>query len=63
MRIVAYLDANSVSLVTSAIVAGFAGIVVLFKMGFRRILAIFSPSQRAALRAEKQDRAATTADE
>lgn len=61
MRTAAYLDANSVSLVTSAIVAGFAGIVVLFKMGFRRILAIFSPSQRAALRAEKQGKKLTDA--
>lgn len=61
MRTAAYLDANSVSLVTSAIVAGFAGIVVLFKMGFRRILAIFSSSQRAALRAEKQGKKLTDA--
>jgi len=62
VRIAAYLDANSVSLVTSAIVAGLAGIVVVFKMGFRRILAIFSPSRRAALRAAKQDRGTTAAD-
>jgi hypothetical protein len=50
---VAYLDSGSVSMVVSAIVAGFAGLVVVIKMGFRRFLSLFSPKQRAALRAEK----------
>ncbi len=62
MRTAAYLDSSSVSLVTSAVVAGLAGIVVVFKMGFSRVLAVFSPSRRAALRASKQDRAAGVAD-
>jgi hypothetical protein len=55
---VAYLDSGSVSMVVSAIVAGFAGIAVIIKMGFRRFLALFSPKQRAALKAEKAEKAA-----
>jgi hypothetical protein len=55
---VAYLDSGSVSMVVSAIVAGFAGIAVVIKMGFRRVLALFSPSQRARLKAEKAEKAA-----
>lgn len=50
---VGYLDSSSVSMVASAIVAGFAGVVLVFKMGFRRIAALFSPKRRAELRAEK----------
>ena len=45
-----------------AVVAGLAGIVVVVKMGFSRVLAVFSPSRRAALRASKQDRSAGVAD-
>jgi hypothetical protein len=61
---VAYLDSGSVSMVASAIVAGFAGIAVIIKMGFRRFLSLFSPTQRAALKAEKaakQEREAAAA--
>jgi hypothetical protein len=54
----AYLDSGSVSLVVSAVVAGFAGILVVIKMGFRHFLSIFSPKQRAALKDEKAQRAA-----
>lgn len=53
MHSLAYLDSSSVSMVVSAIVAGFAGIAVVIKLGFRRFLGLFSPKQRAALRAEK----------
>ena len=58
MHTVAYLDSGSVSMVVSAIVAGFAGIAVVIKMGFRRFLALFSPKQRAALKAERAEREA-----
>lgn len=54
MRIVAYLDSSAVSMVASAVVAGFAGVVLVFKMGFRRLGALFSPKRRAALRAERE---------
>lgn len=47
-------------MVASAIVAGFAGIVLVFKMGFRRVAAIFSPRRRAELRAEKAAAAGST---
>jgi hypothetical protein len=53
VRTLAYLDSGSVSMFVSAIVAGFAGLAVVIKLGFRRFLALFSPRQRAALRAEK----------
>ena len=53
MHRLAYLDSGSVSMFVSAIVAGFAGLAVVIKLGFRRFLALFSPRQRAALRAEK----------
>jgi hypothetical protein len=53
----AYLDSGSVSLVVSAVVAGFAGVLVVIKMGFRHFLSIFSPKQRAALKDEKARRA------
>jgi hypothetical protein len=43
-------------MVVSAIVAGFAGIAVVIKLGFRRFLSLFSPKQRAALREEKAAR-------
>lgn len=58
MRHAAYLDSGSVSMVTSAVVAGFAGIVVVFKMGFRRVASPFSRRQRATLRAEREAKAA-----
>ena len=44
----AYLDANSGSLIASAIAAGFAGIAVVFKMGWSRTLALLSPKKRKA---------------
>jgi hypothetical protein len=47
----AYLDANSGSLIASAIAAGFAGIAVVFKMGWSRTLSFFSPKRRRAAKA------------
>jgi hypothetical protein len=44
----AYLDANSGSLIASAIAAGFAGIAVVFKLGWSRTIAFFSPKHRKA---------------
>lgn len=55
----AYLDANSGSLIASAIAAGFAGIAVVFKVGWRRTLAMVSPKKRAEAKAAA---AAQTAD-
>ena len=51
---IAYLDANSGSLIVSAIAAGAAGIAVVAKTGWRRIAALFSSSKRAELKAEKE---------
>jgi hypothetical protein len=47
----AYLDANSGSLIASAIAAGFAGIAVVFKMGWSRTIGVFSPKRRRAAKA------------
>ena len=49
----AYLDANSGSLIASAIAAGFAGIAVVFKMGWSRTLGALSPKRRKAAKAAK----------
>ena len=48
---IAYLDANSGSLIASAIAAGFAGIAVVFKLGWSRTVGFFSPKQRRAAKA------------
>lgn len=48
----AYLDANSGSLIASAIAAGFAGIAVVFKLGWSRTISFLSPKRRRAARAE-----------
>ena len=40
---IAYLDANSGSLIASAIAAGFAGIAVVFKLGWSRTVGFFLP--------------------
>lgn len=50
-----YLDAGTGSLIVSAIVAGAAGVGVLLRLGWRRIVGFFSPRQRAE-QAEAQDR-------
>lgn len=59
MRLVAYLDAQSGSLIASAIAAGFAGVAVVFKVGWRRMVAAVSPKARAEAKAAA---AAQTAD-
>ena len=48
----AYLDANSGSLIASAIAAGFAGIAVVFKLGWSRTMTFLSPKRRRAAKAE-----------
>jgi hypothetical protein len=45
------LDASSGSLIASALAAGFAGIAVVFKMGWSRTLGVLSPRRRRAARA------------
>jgi hypothetical protein len=55
----AYLDANSGSLIASAIAAGFAGIAVVFKMGWSRTLGFFSPKRRRAAKAAAAEGDAT----
>jgi hypothetical protein len=54
LRLVAYLDAGSGSLIVSAIVAGFAGIAVVFKTGFRRLGLLFSPRRRREARVARE---------
>jgi hypothetical protein len=46
MHILAYLDPGSGSMIASAIAAGLAGILVVFKMGARRVAGLFMPSRR-----------------
>ncbi len=57
----AYLDAGSGSLIASAIVAGFAGVAVVFKTGFRKLGLLVSPKRRREARAAEV--AATAADD
>jgi hypothetical protein len=54
----AYLDANSGSLIASAIAAGFAGIAVVFKMGWSRTIGMLSPKRRKAAKAAAAEAAA-----
>ncbi|HEV2069874.1 MAG TPA: hypothetical protein VGR26_08780, partial [Acidimicrobiales bacterium] len=42
-----YLDAGTGSLIVSAVVAGAAGLGVVLRMSWRRIVGFFSPKQRA----------------
>jgi hypothetical protein len=49
--VLAYLDANSGSLIASAIAAGFAGIAVVFKLGWSKTIGFFSPRKRRAAKA------------
>jgi hypothetical protein len=46
MGIAGYLDPGSGSMIASVVAAGFAGIVVVFKTGGRRVLGLFSPKRR-----------------
>ncbi len=45
MNELAYLDANSGSMIAGALAAGFAGIAVVFKMWGQRVMGIFSRKQ------------------
>lgn len=49
----AYLDTASGSVILAAIAGGTAGVAVLFKMYWNRILGVFSPKRRAAAREVK----------
>lgn len=42
-----YLDAGTGSMIVSAIVAGAAGVGVVLRLGWRRIVGVFSPKRRA----------------
>jgi hypothetical protein len=59
----AYLDANSGSLIASAIAAGFAGIAVVFKLGWAKTIGMLSPKRRKARKAEAEQEAAAADDE
>ena len=58
-----YLDAGTGSLIVSAVVAGAAGLGVVLRMSWRRIVGFFSPKRRAEQRAEAQDAAGQGAGE
>ena len=51
MRFLAYLDANSGSMIAAAVAGGLAGIAVVVKLWWRRVTGLFSPKRRAAARA------------
>ncbi len=57
MRVVAYLDGNSGSMIAGAIAAGFAGIAVVTKMYWRRFLGLFSSKVRDQGEAAPEDAA------
>lgn len=50
----AYLDANSGSMIASAIAGGAAGLAIVFKLGWRRTLGTLSPKHRRAMKLEQQ---------
>jgi hypothetical protein len=58
VQILGYIDAGSGSMILAAIAGGVAGIGVVFKTFGRRILGVFSPAKRAALKAEQEAAAA-----
>jgi hypothetical protein len=47
VRFLAYLDANSGSMIMAAIAGGLAGIAVVIKLWWRRITGLFMPSRRS----------------
>jgi hypothetical protein len=53
VRALAYLDAGSGSMIASAIAAGAAGFIMVFKVGFSKIFGVFSPKRRRAIAAAK----------
>lgn len=60
----AYLDAGSGSQLVMAIVAGFAGVMVVLKLWWRRVLGLFrrKPVEAQPVEAQAQSEAAATAD-
>jgi hypothetical protein len=48
VRLVAYLDANSGSMIAAAVASGLAGIAVVVKLWWRRLTGALSPKRRAA---------------
>jgi hypothetical protein len=55
MHLVAYLDANSASLIIQAVVAGAAGAAVAVKLGWRRIVGKLPRKQTQTEDAQQQD--------
>jgi hypothetical protein len=53
VRNLGYIDAGTGSMIASLAAGGIAGIAVVIKTFGRRILAVFSPAKRAALKAER----------
>ncbi|MEX0663390.1 MAG: hypothetical protein WD598_01315 [Acidimicrobiia bacterium] len=51
----AYLDAGSGSVLIAALAGGLAGIAILVKMFWHRILGVLSPRHRAAAAAAKAE--------
>lgn len=52
-----YLDAGTGSLIVSVVVAGAAGLGVILRLTWRRIVGFFSPKRRAEQRAQDQEAA------
>jgi hypothetical protein len=57
VRFLAYLDANSGSMIMAAIAGGLAGIAVLIKLWWRRFTALFSPERWARAKATEAAKA------
>lgn len=62
MAHLAYLDAGSGSMILAALAGGVAGIAVVFKTYWRRIVSVFSKSKRAEFEAEAAAKAAADAE-
>ena len=57
MSPLAYLDPGTGSMILQAVLGGIAGIAVLVKVGWRRIIGLFSPRRRRAFEAEQAAKA------
>lgn len=57
-----YLDAGTGSLIVSVVVAGAAGLGVILRLTWRRIVGFFSPKRRAEQRAQDQEAAEQAAE-
>ncbi|HVE94474.1 MAG TPA: hypothetical protein VNB24_06100 [Acidimicrobiales bacterium] len=60
-RVFAYLDPGTGSQIMMAFMAGFAGLLVVVKMYWSRILGVFSPKARARAKQLAEERAADRA--